>query len=60
MVQKPRRPRSLDAGTARQLAVEANVDPRSIIRVLQGQIVRGSAGARATAALKRAGLLDEC
>lgn len=43
----------------RQLAVEANVDPRTIVRVLRGEEVKGNAGDRARAACVKAGLLEE-
>ncbi|UQA57479.1 hypothetical protein [Polyangium aurulentum] len=50
--------RSLDAATARRLAVEASTDPRTIQRVWCGDFVRGLAGERARAALVAAGLLS--
>jgi hypothetical protein len=53
---KPSR-RALQAGLLRQLAVEADVDPRTIKRVFDGQVVRGMAGRRAFEALVHAGLL---
>jgi hypothetical protein len=51
-------PRTISAHVARRLAVEADVDPRCIVKVLQGKPVRGSAGERAAAALRRAGLIE--
>ena len=42
---------------ARRLAVEADVDPRTILRAARGEPVRGMAGERANAALAAAGLL---
>lgn len=55
----PRKARrtKLDAAKIRQLAVRAEVDPRSIERVLQGADVRGMAGERAKRILKEEGLL---
>lgn len=50
--------RSLDAATARKLAVAASTDPRTIQRTWRGEVVRGLAGERARAALAEAGLLD--
>lgn len=41
---------------ARELAVKAGVDPRTIIREAQGDRVRGMAGERARRALADAGL----
>jgi hypothetical protein len=40
-----------------ELAYRAHCDPRSLQKVLQGGTVRGSAGLRAAAALRKAGLL---
>jgi hypothetical protein len=51
--------RSLDAATIRWLAVEASVDPKSIVKVARGEHVRGMAGRRATAALRAAGFLRD-
>ena len=51
-------PRTLDAATARTLAVEASCDPRTIIRVFRGEQVRGMAGDRARAVLLAHGLLN--
>jgi hypothetical protein len=47
----------LDAATARRLAVKASVDPRSLIRVLRGEHVRGLAAYRAREVLEAEGLL---
>ena len=41
----------------RALAVQASVDPRTIVAVIEGRPVRGMAGHRARAALVEAGLL---
>ncbi len=49
----------IDDALARQLAVEASVDPRSIKRAAAGLPVRGLAGYRARAALRAVGLLPE-
>jgi hypothetical protein len=49
---------SLMSARIRELAVEADVDPRSIQKVLRGYKVRGMAGRRAREALARAGLLQ--
>ena len=43
----------------RALAVEAQVDPRTIVQVLRGEKVKGNAGDRARAACVKAGLLEE-
>jgi hypothetical protein len=47
----------IDEATRRKLAVLADVDPRSIDRVILGQPVRGAAGVRALAVIVDAGLL---
>jgi hypothetical protein len=47
----------IDESTRRRLAVLADVDPRSIDKLLLGQSVRGAAGIRALAVLADAGLL---
>jgi hypothetical protein len=47
----------IDDATARQLAVRASVDPRTILKAAAGQPVRGLAGHRARAALRAAGFL---
>ena len=46
-----------DAAIIREIAVVAQVDPRTIRRVLAGASVRGMAGRRARAALVEAGYL---
>jgi hypothetical protein len=46
----------LPAHVARRVAVEAHVDPRTIVAVAAGRHVRGDAGDRARAALRAAGL----
>lgn len=51
------RKRTIDAASARRLAVKAVCDPRTIMRVLQGMSVRGDAGNRARAVLVEAGYL---
>lgn len=51
--------RTIDAATARRLAVKAHCDPRTVVRVLQGETVRGDAGNRARAALVEEGLLRD-
>lgn len=50
-------PRTPDASTIRRLAVEADVDPRSIHAVLRGRDVRGMAGRRARDVLVRHGFV---
>ena len=50
---------TLDAATARRLAVEASVEPRSLLKLLRGEPVRGLAGQRAREVLERYGLLPE-
>lgn len=52
-------PIKLDAATARWLAVEAGVDPKTIAKVARGEKVRGMAGHRALVALRAAGLLED-
>jgi hypothetical protein len=49
--------RRLDYAIARKLAVQAQVDPRTILRVHRGKPVRGMAGHRAREALIHAGFL---
>lgn len=46
-----------DAGTVRALAVQADVDPRTIMKELKGERTRGMAGRRARAVLVEAGLI---
>ena len=43
----------IDSATVRRIAVEARVDPRTLVRVAQGDDVRGDAGHRAREALER-------
>ncbi len=49
--------KALNAGRARELAVEASCDPRTLRKVLAGKPVRGLAADRARAVLERHGLL---
>lgn len=49
--------RTIDEAMARKLAVEADCDPRSIKKLLNGEAVRGGGGRRAREVLARAGLL---
>ena len=46
-----------DAAILRALAVQADVDPRTILKELKGTRARGMAGRRARAVLLRAGLV---
>ncbi len=48
---------TLDAATARRLAVEASCDTRTVIRALRGEHIRGLAGYRAREVLVRHGLI---
>jgi hypothetical protein len=48
---------TLDAATARRLAVEASCDPKTIIKALRNEPVRGMAGYRAREVLEKHGLL---
>ncbi len=48
-----------DTATIRRLAVEADVDPRSILAVLRRRKVRGMAGHRAREVLSRHGHLPQ-
>ena len=50
--------RTIDEANARRLAVRADVDPKTIRKVLRGDKVRGMAGERARKALVDAGLLE--
>jgi hypothetical protein len=52
-------PRTLDASTARKIAVEASCDPRTVQRAYRGEPVRGLAGERARAALVAHGLIAD-
>lgn len=47
----------LDAATVRQIAVLASVDPRTVLRALRGEPVRGMPGHRIRAVLQAEGLL---
>lgn len=47
----------IDEATRRKLAVLADVDPRTIDKVILGQAVRGAAGLRALAALTDCGIV---
>ena len=49
----------IDAGLLRQLAVEAQVDPRTIRRAYRGESVKGMSGERARAVLRLHGLTAE-
>lgn len=49
------RTKALDEATRRVLAVRAEVDPRTIEKVLRGEPVRGMAGHRARKTLENAG-----
>ena len=51
--------KSIDASTLRRLAVQADVDPRSLLRLYHGTPVRGAAGHRARRVLVEAGYLSE-
>jgi hypothetical protein len=51
-------PAKLEAALARELAVKASVDPKTILKAARGEHVSGMAGHRARAALKEAGVLD--
>lgn len=51
--------KSIDASTLRRLAVQADVDPRSLLRLYHGKPVRGAAGHRARRVLVEAGYLGE-
>lgn len=51
--------KTIDASTLRRLAVLADVDPRSLRRLLHGKSVRGAAGHRARRVLIEAGYLSE-
>lgn len=51
--------KTLDASTLRRLSVLADVDPRSLRRLLRGEPVRGAAGHRARRVLVEAGYLGE-
>ena len=51
--------RTIDEERARELAVRARCDPRTIKKVLRGETVRGSVADRAREALTEAGYLDK-
>lgn len=48
-----------DAATIRALAVRADVDPRTILKVLKGERARGMSGRRARDVLRAAGFIDD-
>ena len=50
--------RSLDAATLRRLAVKADCDPRTVLRVLRGEARVSLSAERARRALDEAGLLE--
>ena len=50
---------TLSEGRTRELAVRANVHPRTITKVLRGLPVRGMPGDRARAVLEAEGLLPK-
>lgn len=50
-------PNKPDSAALRELAVRADVDPRTIKRVLEGAAVRGMPGRRARRVLEEAGYL---
>lgn len=47
----------IDAGVLRRLAADGDVDPRSLLKLLRGEAVKGMAGRRARKVLMAAGLL---
>lgn len=47
-----------DPGTLRALAVQADVDPRTIAKMLEGKNVKGMSGRRARSVLEAAGLIE--
>lgn len=49
--------KTVDEATKRELAVRAEVDPRTIEKILRGEPVRGMAGRRARRTLEGAGLI---
>lgn len=55
----PTRKYTLDAATLRRLAVLADVDPRTIRKVLDGAAVRGMTGQRVRAVLLAQGYLHD-
>lgn len=48
--------RTVDAATARRLAVKADCDPRSIRRIIAGEPVRGMSGQRALKVVRESGI----
>lgn len=53
-----KRPKTLDEATTRRIAVEADVDPRTVLRELREPgSVRGMSGERARTALIKRGLI---
>jgi hypothetical protein len=48
---------ALGAGQVRELAVAASADPRTVVRVLRGERVRGLADARIRRVLKKRGIV---
>lgn len=48
----------MDPMMVRQIAVDAVADPRTVVRVLRGEQVRGQVGARIRARLVELGLCD--
>jgi hypothetical protein len=53
------KPLQVDEAILRRLAVAADVDPRSLKKILAGKTVRGMAGRRAALVLRQAGLLGD-
>lgn len=51
------KPSVVDYPRARELAVAASVDPRTILKVARGELVKGMPGRRAEKVLREAGLL---
>ncbi|WP_437647308.1 hypothetical protein [Sorangium sp. So ce362] len=49
--------RNIDKATQRRLAVAADCDPRTVVKVFRGERVKGMSGERARKALIEAGLL---
>ncbi len=50
--------KNIDTANARRLAVKADVDPGSIVKMVRGGTVRGMSGERARRVLVEAGYLD--
>ena len=57
MIGNERRTPELDTATIRRIAVESDSDPRSVVKVLRGDRVRGMVGHRIREVLSRRGLL---